>query len=398
MGPSHPPRRVSLLTTGLARGGAETQVLLLAKGLQQRGWKVSVESLLPPQAFADELEQNGIPVVSLGMRPGVPNPAAIYRLARRWRTFRPHIVHSHMVHANLLGRIARIFAPAPVLIATAHSIWEGPKWRDWAYRFTDRLGDLTTNVSQAGLDRYVRHGLVRKDRAAWVPNGIDTARFAPDAELRRSLRRQMGWEEKFVWLAVGNLREPKDYPNLLSAFAAAHTGAPSMRLAIAGAGHLLDSLRAQAFHLRIENRVEFLGARTDVRELMQAADAFVMSSAWEGMPMALLEASASALPIVATRVGGNVEVVEHGRTGYLVPACDSSALAQAMATLALQTPAARRELGEAGRNRVRTLYDFQRVLDRWENIYAQLLQNKADLRLARRESLTTGRIALWRRN
>lgn len=398
MGLSHPPRRISLLTTGLARGGAETQVLMLALGLHQRGWQVAVESLLPPQAFTGELQQSGIPVVSLGMRPGVPNPAAIYHLARHWRTFRPHIVHSHMVHANLLGRITRIFAPAPVLIATAHSIWEGPKWRDWAYRFTDRLGDLTTNVSQAGLDRYVRNGLVRGTRATWVPNGIDTTRFAPDAELRHRHRWEAGWEQKFIWLAVGNLREPKDYPNLLSAFATAHNDAPSVRLAIAGAGHLLDSLRRQAVQLRIEDRVEFLGPRTDVRELMQAADAFVMSSAWEGMPMALLEASASALPVVATRVGGNAEVVEHGRTGYLVPARDSSALAQAMANLARQTPAARIELGEAGRNRVQTLYDIERVLDRWENIYQHLLQNKADWRLTRRAAFTTGRSALWRRN
>lgn len=398
MVPSHQPRRVSVLTTGLARGGAETQVLMLAVGLQQRGWKVSVESLLPPQAFADELEHKGIPVISLGMHPGVPNPTAIYRLARHWRTFRPHIVHSHMVHANLLGRITRIFAPAPVLIGTAHSIWEGPKWRDWAYRFTDRLSDLTTNVSQAGLNRYLRNGLVRKPSAAWVPNGIDTARFAPDPEIRRRHRRQAGWEERFVWLAVGNLREPKDYPNLLAAFAAARDEAPSLHLAIAGSGHLLGSLRAQAVQLGIMDRVEFLGTRTDVRELMQAADAFVMSSAWEGMPMALLEASASALPVVATNVGGNAEVVEHARSGLLVPAHDSSALARAIANLARQTPAALRELGEAGRNRVQALYGIERVLDRWENIYEHLLQNNADGRVTRRGALATGRIALWRRN
>lgn len=370
-------RRISFLTTGLARGGAEIQVVLLAKGLQQRGWTVSVESMLPPQAFTDDLAASGIPVCLLRMQRGIPDPRAAFRLARRWRDFRPDVVHCHMVHANLLGRITRLLAPARVLISTAHNIWEGPRWRDWAYRLTEPLGDLTTNVSQAALDRYVRDKLVSREKSAFMPNGIETVRFAPDAALRGRKRSEMGWEGRFAWLAVGNLRTAKDYPNLLDAFAIHQRVAGNAHLAIAGSGDLLGVLQQRIRTLGIADHVELLGARDDVRELMQAADGFVMSSEWEGLPLVLIEASASALPIVATRVGGNGEVIADQQTGFLVPPKNSPALAAAMNRMLQLPEVQRRQMGHEGRLRAEEYYGIERILSKWENIYEQLLQVNA---------------------
>ncbi|MFN7933633.1 MAG: glycosyltransferase [Bryobacteraceae bacterium] len=391
--------KVCFLTTGLARGGAEIQVMLLAKGFKQRGWDVSVESMLPPQEFVEELTSHGVPVASLGMERGVPNPLAIWRLARRWMSFQPDVVHCHMVHANLLGRITRILAPPRVLIATAHNIWEGPRWRDWAYRLTDGLGDLTTNVSQAALDRYIRDKLVSKEKSVYMPNGIETGRFAPDEELRRSKRRELGWEGRFVWLAVGNLRPAKDYPNLIAAFAQHQRNKSGVRLAIAGCGDLLPKLQEQIDRLQMKGRVELLGARADVRELMLAADSFVMSSAWEGLPLVLIEASASGLPIVATKVGGNSEIVADGETGFLAPAKDSDALAAAMNRMMALDVSRRRQMGLAGRQRAEEYYGIEAVLNKWENIYEQLLQVNASRRRARWAavcSLPEG-VRQWRR-
>ncbi|MBL8177154.1 MAG: glycosyltransferase [Bryobacterales bacterium] len=374
------PHKVSLLTTGLARGGAEKQVVLLATGLRKRGWTVSVESLLPPQAFVEELSACGVPVLSLGMHRGIPDPRAIWRLSRRWQCFRPDVVHCHMVHANLLGRITRLMAPPKVLISTAHSIWEGPRWRDWAYRLTEPLTDLTTNVSQMALARYVADGLVGRDKAAFVPNGVDLSRFLPDAGLRSEKRHELGWGGRFVWLAVGNLRVPKDYPNLLDAFAHHCRESQATHLAIAGNGDLLSMLSQKSRDLRIHDRVTFLGAREDVAELMQAADCFVMSSEWEGLPLALIEAAASALPTIATSVGGNGEVVADGVTGFLVPPKDSEALSAAMSRMLHLTDSQRQQLGAAGRNRAEALYGIENILSRWENIYVQLLQARGSRR------------------
>src|SRR5687768_14642609 len=150
------PRRITFVSTALTHGGAEHQVSLLATGLARRGWDVSVVSMRPPEAHVDVLEQAGVEVASLDMRRRVPDPRGVLALAQHVRRRRPDVVHSHMVHANLLARATRPFARMPVLISTAHNIREGPQWRELAYRATDSFCDLTTNVSRAAVERYVQ--------------------------------------------------------------------------------------------------------------------------------------------------------------------------------------------------------------------------------------------------
>lgn len=368
-----PPPRLAVLTTGLARGGAEAQVTLLAKTLSRRGWDVRLYSMLPPTAFVEELLECGIQVESLSMRRGFADPRAIYRLVRRLRSFKPHVMHCHMIHANLLGRVSRLFVRIPGLICTAHSVWEGGKWRDWAYRLTDPLCDLTTNVSKTGLSRYVEAKLADGAKAVWVPNGVDASCYSPDKSAGVRIRARMDWEG-FVWLAVGNLRVPKDYPNLLRAFAWMSARAPQARLAIVGSGPLRTSLESLAGELGIGVKVRFLGAREDVRELLQAVDGFVMSSAWEGTPMALLEACACGVPVVATRVGGNPDVVEDGVSGYLIDPRNSEALGEAMLKLMALPESERAVMGVAARRRVESAFGHERIVDKWENIYEQMMQ------------------------
>jgi len=377
-----PPPRLAILTTGLARGGAEAQVTLLAGTLSRRGWAVRVYSMLRPTAFVEELQGNGIQVESLDMRRGVANPLAILRLARQFRSFKPHVVHCHMVHANLLGRVSRLFVHIPAVICTAHSVREGGRWRDWAYRVTDPLSDLTTNVSKAGLSRYVGGRLTAAGKSAWVPNGVDTSRFAPDKAAGEQIRAQMGWKD-FVWLAVGNLRAPKDYPNLLRAFVLVATRAPRALLVIAGSGPLRASLESLAAELAIDRSVRFLGAREDVRELLQAVDGYVLSSAWEGTPMALLEACGCGVPVVATRVGGNPDVVEDGVSGFLIDPRNSGALRDAMLKLMALPQGERASMGNAARKRVESTFSHEKIVDKWENIYEQMMQTSSRTAVSR---------------
>src|SRR5690606_21010209 len=133
--------------------------------------------------------------------------------------FRPDVVHAHMVHANLLTRIGRLFAPVPVLISTAHSANEGARWRAVAYRFTDRLTEETTNVSDAAVRRSIEWGAVPATRIRFMPNGIDLSRFRRDGESRAQYRRALDLDGRFAWLAVGRFEEPKDYPSMVEAFA-----------------------------------------------------------------------------------------------------------------------------------------------------------------------------------
>ena len=367
-------RKLTILTTGLARGGAEAQVVLLARSFHARCWCVEVISMLRPEAHADELSAAGIPVRCLEMRRGVPDPRAIYRIAGMLRQSRPHVLHCHMVHANLLGRVVRPLVRIPVVISTAHSVHEGPRWRERAYRLTDPLCDLTTNVSRAGVERYCRVGVAPADKMMWVANGLDASVYARDAETRRRVRAGLSLGDRFTWLAVGNLREPKDYPTMIEALAALADHPREHTLLVAGAGPLESELRELAIRRGLGGRVRWLGSRPDVPALMNAADALVMSSRWEGTPMVLLEAAASEIPVVATRVGGIPEVVEDECSGYLIPPSEPRALASAMNRLMKLSDAERSAMGRAGRERVIASYSIESVALQWEGIYDRLLQ------------------------
>ena len=373
--------RLLFVITELAYGGAEAQVVRCAKRLGARGWEVRIVTLLRPQAYVDELASVGILVDWLGVHRKFPDPRPLARLVHQIHSWRPQIVHSHMVHANILARVARIFAPVPVLISTAHSIDErgrrgSGRLRTFLYRITDPLCDLTTQVSQAGLERYVRIGAAPQHKIRYIPNGVDTERFRPNFEVRVKLRKELGLGEAFVWLAVGRFDPPKDYPTMLHAFSLVAQRYPNARLLIAGDGPLKPSMTVLAQELGIDERVTFLGIRRDVPELMNAADAYVMSSAWEGMPMVLLEAHASGLPIVATDVGGNREVVLPEKTGFLVPPKNPEALAEAMLKLMDLPEEERRRMGEAARQHIEANFSLDRVVDQWEALYRELLAKK----------------------
>jgi glycosyltransferase involved in cell wall biosynthesis len=373
-GPETAARSILFLINILGYGGAEIQVLQLALGMKRRGWDVTFVTLLPPSNLTEQLHAAGIHFECLNMRQGIPNPLAILRLRRILRSRRPQIVHSHIVHANMLARVARLFSPMPVLITTAHSTFECGRFLELGYRYTDRLTDLTTNVSEAAVDRYVSIGAAPADRIRFVPNGVDLQRFENDPAQRQITRRELGVEDRFVWLAAGRLFAAKNYFNMLDAFA--RVTDPAAVLLVAGRGPLEAEIHQRAAGADLAGRVRFLGSRGDVPALMNAADAYVLSSDWEGMPLVLQEASCTRLPIVATDVGGNREVVVDGKTGLLVPSKNAQALAAAMRQMMAMPPAQRRAMGEAAREHVALKFDLERVLNQWEQIYRELLATK----------------------
>jgi glycosyltransferase involved in cell wall biosynthesis len=175
---------------------------------------------------------------------------------------------------------------------------------------------------------------------------------------------------------VGRFELAKDYPNMLGAFAQVSRQRPDSLLLLVGKGSLQVETEALARSLGLEGRVRFLGVRRDVPELMSAADGYVLSSAWEGMPLVLLEAGAAGIPIVATAVGGNREVVMDGRTGFLVPSGEPAALAKGMLRLAELPPDQRRRLGELGREHIETRYSLPHIIDLWEAMYRDQLARR----------------------
>jgi glycosyltransferase involved in cell wall biosynthesis len=369
-------KRILFLVTGLAYGGAETQVVYLATRFKSRGWEVGVVSLIPPKAYIEDLEKADVLVFSLDIRRKLPDPRPILRLVQIIRKWQPDVVHSHMVHANLLARIVRPLAPFPLLVCTAHNIDEGGRLREVLYRLTDPFCDLTTQVSQAGLERYVHVGAVPRHKICYIPNGVDTERFKPNLEDRLKVRKELGMEG-FVWLAVGRFDPPKDYPNMLQAFVRVVHKHLNTMLLIAGDGPLRKTMENMTRELGVEKHVKFLGIRRDIPQLMNAADAYVMSSEWEGMPMVLLEASACGLPIVATNVGGNAEIVLDGQTGFLVPPKSPEALSQAMLRMMDLPEEVREKMGKQARKHIESNFSLDRIVDCWEALYYELLNRSS---------------------
>lgn len=367
--------RVVLLTTNLARGGAEAQVAQLAAALG--GDTAQVISLVRPTAHEEELAAAGVASHSLDMRPGRPDARGVLRLAGLLRRERPHVLHAHMFHANLMARMARLVCPIPVVISTVHSMAESKlsrtadsyRTRERLYRVTDSLSDATVCVSRAIADRHVSSRAISPARVRVIPNGVDTNRFRPDTCARERLRRDLELGEEFVWLAAGRLIWKKDYPTLLRAMAEQREGV----LLIAGDGALRQELEAMAGNLGA--RVRFLGARQDLAQLMNACDALALSSTVEGLPMVLLEAAATGLPVVATDVGGVAEAVLHQTTGLVVPPGDFRSFASAMAKLAEMSPEARARMARFARDHAVSRFDMGSISLQWKDLFESLLRS-----------------------
>jgi glycosyltransferase involved in cell wall biosynthesis len=358
-------------------GGADSQLLGAAQELFHRGHEVLIASLTPLGPMGLQARRLGIPTESLEMRRGIPDPRGLVRLAKLVRAWRPDVVHSHMVHANLLARMARLFAPVPALVSTIHNVYEGGRFRMLGYRLTNSMVDHMTIVSEAAAERFVRERIVPSKLLRVVPNGVDVERFQHlPAGVREAVRKAIGLEGQFTWLAVGRFEVAKDYPNMLQAFAVVHARHPTAVQLLVGRGSLQAETEALVGKLGLQDVVRFLGVREDVAEVMTAADGYVMSSAWEGMPMVLLEAAAAGLPIVATRAGGNHEVVCDDASGFLVPPGDSGALADAMLRLMELPEERRRSMGQRGREHVKRYYGVGRVADQWEGLYREVLARK----------------------
>jgi glycosyltransferase involved in cell wall biosynthesis len=374
---------VALIVPGLDRiAGAERQAILLAKGLCRRGWRVSVVALTGSggQAAA-ELTATGAAFLSLEMRKGLADPRGWIRFNRWLGRERPDLLHAHLPHAAWLARWSRLAAPVRVVLDTFHSSSTGSLGRRLGYRLSNWLPDQVTAVSRAVAQAHLAARMASTQKLAVIPNGVDVEEWRPDGALRKIVRRELGLQDEFLWFAAGRLEPVKDYLTLLHAF----TQVPdSARLVVAGSGPLQEELRLLTTRFGLANRVRFLGFEPDVRRWMQIADGFVLSSRWEGLPMALLEAAACALPAVATDVPGTREVIVDGQTGFLAQAGSAVSLQGAMTRMMQTPPEERRSLGEQARRNVSRQYGSEAVLDRWESLYRELLgQNPQPLRWGR---------------
>jgi glycosyltransferase involved in cell wall biosynthesis len=380
-------QKILLLTVSLAPGGAEVIIAQLALALRRAGRQVSVASMLHPTAFVAELEGAGVSVFWLGMKPGRLNLRVIVQFFSYVRQYRPDIIHSHMFHANILARLGHFFT-GTAIVSTIHSEIEcsrsnpSASLREWLYRLTNSACGRVTAVSRRVRERYVTRGIVPADKIEVIDNGVDLDRFRPCAGSRLQTRDALGWQDSFIWLAVGRLELAKDYPNLIRAFREVHQRSPAAKLMIVGEGSLRSQIERSISQSGLQTAISLLGLRNDVANLLNACDALVMCSAWEGGPLVLLEAGAAERPVVSTMVGAAPEIVMPGETGMLVPSGDAAALSKAMTAL-MALPADKfAEMGRTARRHVQSHFSLLSTHGRYLRLYEDVLAARDDRALA----------------
>lgn len=362
------PLRILVITTGLRLGGAEQQIAALARAFVALGNSVAIVSLTEGQEI--DLPA-GIPITELGMRKTPLSMLAALRKTRQVvREWRPDVIHSHMVHGNLFARALTRTGRMPPVVCSAHSAREGGTLRTLAYRLTDRWCALTTHVSEAGRQAMVESGAAPARRVIVMPNGIDTTRFRPDDAVRERARRDLGLSaQDILVLNVGRLVSEKDQATLIEAFRLVARAVPNARLVIAGEGPLRPALQDRIVQGGLATLATLAGARSDIPDLLRAADVFALSSRIEGMPLAVGEALATGLPVVATAAAGVAELA--GDTATITPIGDAAALASALEKAIRQLPGTQAQR-DRRRQQIVSRFDVSAVARQWLVNYQQL--------------------------
>ena len=349
--------------------GSETYLLSLLPGLRDRGWDVRMLMLHAGEPgafeFAEELGRRGVPVDAIRLRADV-DPLAFARLVSYLARRRPALLHTHLVHADVYGQLAGAASGVPVRFSTKHGFNEFREGRGFALadRLVARLADVHIAVSR-GLARYLAEteGFA-EDGFQIVHYGI-RAGDAPPA-----------YYGPPRLLCVGRLIPIKGHLVLLRAFAQALDEVPELELRVAGRGPLDPALRSIIDELGLDSRVQLLGQVSPIQRAIEDVGVVVMPSLGEGFGMVALEAMERARPVIASAVGGLVDIVRDGQTGILVPPGEVEPLARAIVELA-NDPARAAKLGAAGREHALAWFADERSFERTELLYRSLLRNAA---------------------
>jgi sugar transferase (PEP-CTERM/EpsH1 system associated) len=363
--------RITHVVENLNRGGLERVVIDLARTQAQRGHACEVVCLFERGLLADELEAQGVPVHACGKRGGLDMRAAL-RLRRLLRAHGAEVVHTHNAMAHYYAVPASLGLDVR-RINTRHGMagLATSTRREWLFRLSLPFTAAVVTVCEAARRDLLRVAALPSAKLIAIPNGIAIERFKPaDADEREKRVATLGLPARTrLIVTVGRLTGAKNHESLVRAFIALRRERPDIALAIIGDGELREPLATMARAEATGGRVLLLGDRSDVSDLLPGCDVFAMSSLTEGYSVALLEACAAGLPIVATDVGGNAEIVHEGVNGRLVPPGDDEALATTLGEL-LGDQGRAGIMGRAGRNWVEQQGSLQQMARRYEALYA----------------------------
>lgn len=376
----------------LGRGGAERQLVNMVTHMDRARFVNTVCHLYERDDLKSELTAAGVSVVGLQLKSRREGLRAIARLCRLLRAGNFSVVHTWLYDADIFGRLAGRLMHVPLVVSSLQNSWYEPQVTNGFHAHPRKLALVrmldawTGKLSRARFvassafvkQSMVKHLGLRAEHVEVIYNAVDPQAFEPADEARlEDLRRSLNLNDcSPVLIGVGRLVPPKGQAYLIEAMPAILRKFPSARALLVGRGGEESRLREQAGRLNVESHVQFLGQRSDVKDLLQLSDVFVFPSLCaEGLPVAMIEAMAMRLPCVAWRVEPNPEVIEHGASGLLVPPLRVEALVDAVCSLAEQ-PDLRRRMGERGRATVEEKFNLRRIVKQWESLYERGLNER----------------------
>ncbi|EJF7713360.1 glycosyltransferase, partial [Providencia rettgeri] len=345
---------------GLGLGGAEKVVANLADQMYMQGYNVKIAYLKGHVAVYPQ--SSDIEIIYLGLEKSKNFFSAAKKYRNLIQNYQPDVVHAHMVHANIFARVCRPLSSVPKLICTAHNSNEGGKLRMLAYKYTNFLSDLNTNVSQEATQSLIKRGAFTHKNLKTIYNGINLELFLKKSNNNNN-------SNNIQFLSVGRLNVQKDYPNLLNAIKIVIQEHKNVHFNIVGDGCLLNQIKDLIMELKISNFVTLLGNREDIPQLMHQSNFFVLSSSHEGLPTVLIEAQASQLFVIATDCGGSKEIMKD--TGILVPPQNSKVLAESILAAIRIPKLAIKENNLKALNYAKSNFDLNNVTREWISIYME---------------------------
>jgi glycosyltransferase involved in cell wall biosynthesis len=382
------PRKIRVLTimTNLAVGGVQDNVLMTLERLNRKKYEVSLITSSEGEWLPRVKGIKDLNLIFMDSFTRVIHPlkdlATLFKIHSKIKKDGYDIVHTHSSKAGVLGRLAAKLAGVQIIVHSHHGLnfhdYLNPATRFIFLkleRFLSRISSRLITVSQLNLQKVLDAKLAPRNKFANIYYGIDFEKFDVRIDISAK-RKEIGvvGNEKIV-ATVGRLfpqKAPQDLIRAMPKVLAAHR---DVAFVFIGGGEMLPQLQLLAKKLGVESQIRFLGDRDDVPELLQIVDVFILTSLWEGMPRALIEAMYCARPLVATAVDGTPELVQQNETGILVPPRDIDAIANGIITL-LNDEKKAKQMGAEAKRRVSEKFAIDKMISEIERVYDELLEQK----------------------
>lgn len=351
----------------LTVGGAQRFLINMIKGLDREQFEPKVVTIMIKGELAKEILDLGVEVIHL-QKKGKIGWSLIWQLKDFFKKEQPEIVHTNLFGSDTIGRIAAILARVPVIVSTEHNTnFDQGFIKCLVKKIISLFTAKIIAASEAIRDFSVKNDGINLKKFIVINYGIDLNEYP-----FRGSRIING--NKIIAGVAARLEEQKGHIYLIKALPQIVREYPGFKLQLIGGGSLLESLKKEVAALGLNGTVEFLGDRQDVPELFQNLDIFILPSVWEGLGIAILEAQAIGVPVLASNVGGIKEIVKDGETGLLFEPKDSEAIFKSIERLVSNQDLAAKIVEQANKQ-VRANFDYKIMVKNYTDLYLTLIKN-----------------------